>query len=278
MTKQRKRGLYPYTKLGIKLFMNSIRPSSFIGRVKSPRVLINSIPKSGTNLLGNTLQHFPYFRRRIGKTIRPLHYSIDKAYEKVTNIKNGQYGFSHLKYDDRLYSRLVSSNIKLLFMIRDPRDIVVSHFIYVTTIDKKHRVHNYYKQLLDDETRLMKTITGAQDIVAPINNVLKDYLPWVSKRECLTIRFENLIGPNGGGNAELQLQSVMEIADLLEISLGKSQLIKIIDNIYSRKSPTFSTGKIGKWKEYFTDEHIREFKNSTSDMLIKYGYEKDDKW
>lgn len=262
------------------ILQQNLNFNSIKGRFKGSTILINSIPKSGTNLIGNALQYFPYLRRRIGKTIRPLHYSIDKAYGKVSNIKNGQYGFSHLKYDDRLYLRLrlINSNIKMLFMIRDPRDIVVSNFKYVTHIDMKHKSHLYFRNLPDNETRLMRTIIGKTDIVEPINKVLEDYLPWLSAKECLTIRFENLIGPNGGGKAELQLRSVMEIADLLEISLNKKQLNKIIDNIYSRKSPTFSTGQIEKWKEYFTDEHIREFKNSTSDMLIKYGYEKDYNW
>lgn len=163
-------------------------------------------------------------------------------------------------------------------MIRDPRDIAVSHFNYVTNIDKNHKSHHYFSQLPNDEIRLMTVITGQKNVVEPINKVLEDYFPWLSVKGCLTVKFENLIGPNGGGNEELQLQSVLDIASFLEISLRENQLNKIIDNIYSSKSPTFSTGQIGKWKEYFTDEHIREFKNSSSEMLIKYGYEKDNNW
>lgn len=240
--------------------------------------MINSIPKSGTNLIGNTLYQFPYLRRRIAKTIRPLYYSDKEAYQKVKRTNSGQYSFSHLKYNDDLYSIITKKNIKVLFMIRDPRDIAVSHFKYVTNIDKDHKSHHFFNDLPNDKIRLMKVITGEKGFVEPINTVLEDYLPWLSKKGCLTIKFENLIGQKGGGDAELQLQLVKEIADFLEITLKNNQLNKIIDKIYSLNSPTFSTGQIGKWREYFTDSHIQEFKNSTSDMLFKYGYEKDNNW
>ncbi len=56
------------------------------------------------------------------------------------------------------------------------------------------------------------------------------------------------------------------IVDSLESSINPS------------KSPTFRSGKTGEWKNHFTDEHKKIFKDVAGDLLIKLGYEKDNDW
>lgn len=40
----------------------------------------------------------------------------------------------------------------------------------------------------------------------------------------------------------------------------------------------FRKGVSGDWKNYFTTEHRKFFKEKYNDLLVKLGYEKDDKW
>jgi len=49
-------------------------------------------------------------------------------------------------------------------------------------------------------------------------------------------------------------------------------------SINPKKSPTFRSGKTGEWRKRFTDEHKKIFKDVAGDLLIRLGYEKDDKW
>ena len=48
--------------------------------------------------------------------------------------------------------------------------------------------------------------------------------------------------------------------------------------IQPKKSHTFRLGKTGGWKEYFTEEHKKLFKDVAGDLLVRLGYEKNDDW
>jgi hypothetical protein len=76
----------------------------------------------------------------------------------------------------------------------------------------------------------------------------------------------------GGSNIDKQFGTIKKIIEFLNISLNEHQIQFIADNTFSTKSPTFSTGQKNTWKNYFTEEHNYEFNNTSSEMLIKYGY------
>ena len=40
----------------------------------------------------------------------------------------------------------------------------------------------------------------------------------------------------------------------------------------------FRSGKVGYWKEEFTENNKNHFKNLVGDFLIELGYEKDKNW
>jgi len=46
----------------------------------------------------------------------------------------------------------------------------------------------------------------------------------------------------------------------------------------ARKSHTFRSGQTGGWREHFTDEHKKLFKDVAGDLLVRLGYEKNNEW
>ena len=56
----------------------------------------------------------------------------------------------------------------------------------------------------------------------------------------------------------------------------------ILDSIESSinptRSPTFRSGKTGEWKQHFTKEHKKIFKDVAGDLLVKLGYELNYDW
>ena len=52
----------------------------------------------------------------------------------------------------------------------------------------------------------------------------------------------------------------------------------LVDAIQPKKSHTFRSGKTGGWKQHFTDEHKKLFKEVAGDLLVKLGYEQDNSW
>lgn len=268
--KQRNQSVLYNISIGVKILMHGLRPSAIIGRGNAPKILINSIPKSGTNLIGNALWHTPYLRRFLGKTVTIG--TPNRIYTSLRNIKNGQYIFSHLPWDESIEKVINIHNIKVLFMIRDPRDIVVSRFKYITYIDLNHRAHKYFINLPNDRERLMYAIKGKNKIIKPINIILHEYYNWLNNNNCKIIKFEDLVGLNGGASIDQQIVTIKKIIEFLNISINEAQIKLIAKNTFSTKSPTFSTGQKNTWKKYFTEEHNHEFNKTSSEMLIKYGY------
>jgi hypothetical protein len=52
----------------------------------------------------------------------------------------------------------------------------------------------------------------------------------------------------------------------------------LVDAIQPKKSHTFRAGKTGGWREYFSDEHKKLFKDVAGDLLMRLGYEKTNDW
>jgi hypothetical protein len=48
--------------------------------------------------------------------------------------------------------------------------------------------------------------------------------------------------------------------------------------VQPKKSGTFRSGKVGDWRQHFTQTNVDFFKQSTGELLVKLGYEDDDTW
>jgi hypothetical protein len=58
---------------------------------------------------------------------------------------------------------------------------------------------------------------------------------------------------------------------------GKAIAI-LVEAIQPKKSHTFRSGKTGGWREHFTDEHKKLFKEVAGDLLVRLGYERSNDW
>lgn len=249
---------------------------------QSSKVLINSYPKAGTHLLLSCfelLKEFP----------SPLIYHIDPDYRNsnrlLSRMLNGQVISGHFFYSDELIKHLQLNSIKTLFIIRDLRDIAVSNFYYITYKDKTHRLHKYFKSLPNDEARLLAAIEGveAKDLkqakgMPSIGDFARNYQPWVQSKDCLTLKFEDLVGVKGGGTNEVMEFTLEQIFNYLEISDLDHKLEFIKENLFNTNSKTFRSGQIGNWKKHFKALHIEAFKKEAGDLLIDLGYENDINW
>ena len=175
-------------------------------------------------------------------------------------------------------ARVASPNFIPYFVFRDPRDVVVSHVFYVTEMELRHVHHAYYQSLPDFDSRLTVSILGRPDAGVEFPNIadrFAPYLDWLNHPEVLTIHFEDLIND--------RVQALTRIMDhfLARVPLQSPRQL-ILDSLESAinptKSPTFRSGKTGEWKKHFTDEHKKIFKESAGDLLIRLGYEKNNKW
>lgn len=70
--------------------------------IDAPRVVLNSIPKAGTNLLIRTLYLLYPMHRMLTKTVSTG--DTYKVNSKINKIKKGQFMVAHIKYSKKLKS------------------------------------------------------------------------------------------------------------------------------------------------------------------------------
>lgn len=252
-----------------------------------PILLGISFPKSGTHLLDQILLGFskvaPYAKR--------LH-SFYAEYEGESGVKRGpeqalawldslrprDVASAHLFARPEVVVRVCSPSFIPYFIFRDPRDVVISHAFYVTEMESRHVHHEYYQSLSDFDSRLKVSILGRPGTDIEFPNIAERfalYLDWLNHPEVLTIHFEDLIQ-----NHAATLTRIMD--HLLARSPLRATRQLILDSLESSinpsRSPTFRSGKTGEWKNHFTGEHKRIFKDIAGDLLVKLGYEKNNDW
>jgi len=105
------------------------------------------------------------------------------------------------------------------------------------------------------------------------------YLDWRFEAYIYTTTFEKLVGQRGGGDNEVQLQEIINIANHIGQKIDENEAMLIVSKLYGGTA-TFNEGKIGSWKKYFLPRHKVAFKNipGANEILVELGYEKDFDW
>jgi hypothetical protein len=277
--------------------------SCMYNRFLVPGFLLNSLPKSGTHLLEKVLTLFPGIRSANvhfdvttaaqfqepvgfqGVTVpigvgSPQHVSLQSIRLSLQLVKRGQFASGHISFSQGLADLLTELKMKSLLILRDPRDVVVSHAMYVPKTPK-NMLFKYYQPLTPAE-RLMTSIVGiAKNPDGPtllnISERCRNVLPWTTQPFNYTTRFEKLVGPQGGGSREAQLDEIGNIARHLGFKHRRRDIELVAQQVFGGTS-TFRKGTTGNWREHFTAEHKSAFKEVIGSLLIVLGYEKDNSW
>jgi len=181
---------------------------------------------------------------------------------------------------------LEQSDIRVFLMVRDPRDVVVSNAFYIARKKPSHRLHHYFSHQLDsDEERIQASIVGVsreelgeQQESKSMGGHIRDFMPWLEADACMLVRFEDLIGEGGGGSVERQRECVRQVGNHIGLSLDEVEVERIAANTFSQDSRTFRKGKIGDWKNHFTNQHVEAVKEELGGIMIRLGYETDMDW
>lgn len=252
-----------------------------LGRVIGPRVLVASVPKAGTNLLTHTLSLIPELRLA---DLKLVGYSLEEHISRLKLLKRGQVATMHYGPWEDLNRLLDQMDFKVLFILRDPRDICVSFMYWVTYKDKQNLYNPYFASLPNDDARVTATIIGMEDEAKKPGAWLDDIalevnkrLDWRSHPHCHTLTFESLVGSKGGGDDRKQHKTLVQIAKHLNLKLTNHQIQLISDHMFT-ETTTFRRGQIGDWVNHFNPNHKKLFKNLAGQLLIDLGYEKDFNW
>src|SRR5918997_4321464 len=192
-----------------------------------PRVLATSLPKAGTHLLTGVLDKLPRMMAagihrsltdflRDGAGDLPPRLDAERLRRTLSAVHNGQFMSAHFPADEALRKLLGELGFATVYIVRDPRDVVVSHSGYVTRTTR-HHLHGRYRSMRSDGDRLLASITGlpasaAGPSLESIGSRLRSFAGWLHDPRTYVCRFEGLIGPRGDGSRENQLREIAGLA------------------------------------------------------------------
>ncbi len=259
----------------------------------SPFTLI-TIPKAGSHLFIKAL-HFMTGSPAIWHTFFPssCYISPEKGFLYTHFCLTPQ-----LEQNYRALPKL-----KKIIVVRDLRDVAVSIVGQICkapwpgmTLEER----NAFKKLPFDQ-QLLFVINYEYDVYkvaknAPNSNqaslarVARQAVQYALDTKNLVVRYENMVGEEGGGSLALQLDELHKLAKFIGLELEDEQIHHIASQLYGNEQnpfgkeelanyqSTFSKGKIGSWKTAFNEAHKQAFKAKVGKALIDLGYEKSMDW
>ncbi|GAB4476170.1 MAG: sulfotransferase domain-containing protein [Anaerolineales bacterium] len=254
-----------------------------------PILFANSFPKSGTHLLTQILQAFTELGPAVDSGLPAVVMyegdvgrlrSEDEIRADLRRFLPGDIGYGHLHHLPAVAEILTTSPFATVFILRDPRDVAVSHVHYVTEMEPRHAHHHYFAdELATFDERLSATITGVAHASPPLPSLaerLAPYLGWLEEPNILTLRYEELMNDRQSALAGILRKAVQHGFPLAQSIEDAVYVLE--SHIHPYRSPTFRKGRIGGWREAFTPEHKRLFKEYGAGILERLGYERDANW
>lgn len=253
---------------------------------RGPRILLNSIPKAGTHLLGAELERIPGLQSsrfhiiahevnaasEEGERIHEFKLDVDKVRKQIGTVRGSQFFTAHLFWYPELEDLLAELDIKTIFMVRDPRDILVSKYHYIMGL-KRHHLHDFLARgFATEEERYRELILGRED-GPPMRSMalsLRWFLPWTRSPKTITIRFEDLVGERGGGSAEAKLTALERIR--VHCGLGQVGDMERLATTNPGATVTLRKGEVDAWRHSLPEETIELIARECGDMIEEFGY------
>jgi len=249
-----------------------------------PRVVANSMPKSGTHLVTELLDQLGGMRFSGHAAMfietdrhRNTEEGLALLERRMRRLRPSHYMGSHLICDPRVEAIISDADVQLVTILRDPRAIVVSakNYLYNATW-MPHR--DWLIDWLGDERSVMELVIrghgepGDEVYVPDIGTHFHAYAQWKDSPAGLTVRFEDLVGPQGGGSAEVQNRVVGEVLDHLGLRQADEPVESVASRIFSGRSITFHGGQSDAWKAELPEDLQAELLDRCGDDMRALGY------
>jgi hypothetical protein len=248
-----------------------------------------TVPKTGSHLLMKCLdllqtRSADLLQRTIGRpdfndfSIPSNLLEIDQKMDAVMK-NNDLYIFTHAQLTYAI-QRLVKRHplTPVIVGIRDLRDVLVSQaFFRWDEIERNigpSTIRQKVTYVLEQEDG------GASGTIVVIKKHANEILRLFSQPNVLIVRFEDLVGSQGGGDDQSQREMILKIAHHIGIPLGEKKLNQIQTILFGKDDTevpdyTFRSGQIGSWKEIFTNKQLKIFNKKFGKLQKAFGYSLD---
>lgn len=234
------------------------------------RILVNSIPKSGTTWVKTMLSLLPGYEEF------PMNGFSGTSPEQLLEVKPGQVFHGHIMSSERLDTIIKELNFATVFVYRDLRDVVISNYFHYSTLNPK-RAPEFFKGKTKEE------LLNAESLVewCPPCKRYPDVRMWVNQDIIPTVTYETL-----KKDTVCEMRRVLDKMGFLVNDQIVQHIVKeaSFQNLSGRtpgndnpRSPQ-RKGIVGDWKSHFSESNKERFKAKFGHLLIEFGYEKNMNW
>jgi len=172
-----------------------------------------------------------------------------------------------------------------ILLIRDPREVLISYAHFVTKQAMKSKKSwlgdkraLFLSLSLQDKIRYLLDLDNPFELKIHMSQLGKRYAQSKIMANVLCVRFEELVGPKGGGSLMAQIGALRRIRSFIDLKMSTMQLLRIADRRWG-KTGTFRRGVIGRWQEDIDRNLAEEIKASVwGPLIIQLGYAEDENW
>jgi hypothetical protein len=240
------------------------------------RVLLTTIPKCGKNVLisflaGLGLERRPgdtdvfeaathmqarwSLRRRPGAPAQdelkdfldPTAPAFERLLDGLAAMPDNSYLHGHFVFDPELHRRARDAGISIVFLYRDPRACLASlaHFLL-----DRHEPASLARRLPGrDLSTVLRFLVEGDAEAPPFEDFYTPYDGWREAEGVTTLRFEDVIGPRGGGSDEAQHAVLTSLAERIGWHGEPARLATAIGRTFNPSAGTFRRGTIDGWQD-----------------------------
>jgi len=242
-----------------------------------PRVLVTSLPKSGTHLVIQPLH-------RAGMALRPIleQWALGEAERRrlLLSVRRGEVLYGHVPHDGERAVLLRERGISVVVLLRDPRDVAVSMAHYIPERGEAHRLGPYFRERLPDfGSRLEACIRGvtAEEAGAPaglpdLGSRFRAFFRWAEEGGAFLCRYEELARRPGNGGGEGRREALRRLFAFLGLPESGRVFERALRSLDETHGATFRKGGSGGWKDHFTARHRQALERVFPEGLERYGY------
>lgn len=255
-------------------------------------IFINSIPKAGTHLLASVLSKVdrinfsgvfialdfmsPIIAEREGEV---PDYDRLKLLREVKKVRPGTFANCHLYYDEYTHNLLTSPETSAVFIVRDPRDIIVSQLHYIEQFHG-HHFHGHLTSAYKTQAERLDAlifgwepdgpVAGTSDLpirgMADIGTRLRSFQGWSTTLP--TFKFEEFASAPDRESLDNSLQRLLQAVGLEEIC----DIEAARQGIGDKWSATFNKAAAGGWRDVLSEHQAVAVVDLAGDYLAEFGY------
>ena len=195
---------------------------------------------------------------------------------RLYEVPEGGFVNAHCVYTPELADLFRAVGMRTVCILRDPTRRGRLPDAPYQAKEAALRPRGLHGALPSDRERLMVSIRGGElggRELQSLEQRYRQFLGWGRDGGAVMVKFEDLVGTEGGGSEEAQRLAVERVAGHLGVPVGEGTLETVREGIFG-VGRTFRKGQIGGWREEFSAEHERAVKEVAGPLLAELGYEK----